>query len=600
MTPDEFLGLDTDSLFGQPASQAPRASVRFAVKVDPGSPNRFLLSWSCGDREEWAKVLEKVKVIPGRLYTGSRAWSVPNTVEALKAAVAIGFNFTEAINSKAAPASNLPAVPKVSPIETMRAEVAKVQLDPSRCVLSGLRSYQVEFLKFMVWSQGRGGNGDDMGTGKTVQALGWLAYSESFPALIVVNAPTKLQWERVWNHGPDKWVGGRRQWHSEFKEWDNVMVLDGRSPRQLIPGMSYIINWDVLADWGGRVLGNGQFQLTGPLHAHGFKAIVGDEVQAIGNPASKRSKAFRALARIIPSMIGMSGTPARSKPAQFWPLLNILAPRVFPNHYRFQMRYCDPKHNGWGLTYNGASNVEELHELIAPLILRRSKAEVMKDLPPKTVEVVPLSIQESEMKEYLADEAEAFGGDMSRAERRERVSGLLRTAYILKERAALDWIKDFLEASENKLLLFVWHIDVVELLIAEFKAFRPAKINGAVTGAAREAQKDRFVQDPSCRLLVANIQAGGVGLDGLQAACSHCAFLEFSHTPNDHRQAEDRLHRGGQDLPVTSYYLVAPKTVDMDAIEVLDRRAQMLDSVLDGKTAHEQDLLTEILARRGF
>ncbi len=77
------------------------------------------------------------------------------------------------------------------------------------------------------------------------------------------------------------------------------------------------------------------------------------------------------------------------------------------------------------------------------------------------------------------------------------------------------------------------------------------------------------------------------------------AFAEFSHTPNFHRQAEDRLHRSGQHNSVTSYYLVAPGTVDMEAIEVLDARAKMLDGVLDGKETASTDLLTEILERKG-
>ena len=115
----------------------------------------------------------------------------------------------------------------------------------------------------------------------------------------------------------------------------------------------------------------------------------------------------------------------------------------------------------------------------------------------------------------------------------------------------------------------------------------------------REEARTKFINDPKCRVIVANIQAGGVGIDGFQEVCSDVAFAEFSHTPNYHRQAEDRLHRSGQKTSVTSYYLVAPGTVDMDAIEVLDARAKMLDGVLDGKETATTDLLTELLERRG-
>ena len=91
-----------------------------------------------------------------------------------------------------------------------------------------------------------------------------------------------------------------------------------------------------------------------------------------------------------------------------------------------------------------------------------------------------------------------------------------------------------------------------------------------------------------------------MGIDGFQTVCSDVAFAEFSHTPNYHRQCEDRLHRLGCTESVTSYYLVAPNTIDMDAIEVLDSRAKMLDGILDGKEAVDIDLLTEIMERRGL
>jgi SWI/SNF-related matrix-associated actin-dependent regulator 1 of chromatin subfamily A len=163
----------------------------------------------------------------------------------------------------------------------------------------------------------------------------------------------------------------------------------------------------------------------------------------------------------------------------------------------------------------------------------------------------------------------------------------------------MQWVLDFLD-SGRKLLLFAWHRDVVDLIHMALKDYSPAKIYGGMSNQDREAMRQKFITDPACRVMVANIQSGGVGIDGFQEVCSDVAFAEFSHTPNYHRQAEDRLHRSGQHNSVTSYYLVAPGTVDMDAIEVLDDRAKMLDGVLDGKEAADIDLLTELLERRGL
>lgn len=413
--------------------------------------------------------------------------------------------------------------------------------------------------------------------GKTVEALSWLVYAKRYPALIVVNAPTKLQWQCAYF----RWVG------SVPGNVPRVAVLQGKTPYMLEPGVSYIINWDILSDWESE------------LALMDFKLLIGDEVQAIGNPSSRRSRAFRRLAQKIHDVIGMSGTPAMSKPAQFWPLLNILEPEMFKNQRAFLYRYCAPKHNGFSLQFNGASNVKELHAKLVSCMLRRTKDQVLKDLPPKVMEVVPLEVDARAFQDYKAAEAAAFDTEgTSEKDMRERVAGLLRTAYALKEKNLLQWVRDFLESGQ-KLLLFAWHRDVVDLLHTTLKDYNPAKIYGGMNQAEREDARKRFIEDGTCRLMVANIQSGGVGIDGFQDVCSNVAFAEFSYTPNAHRQAEDRLHRSGQKSSVTSYYLVAPGTVDMDAVEVLDDRAKMLDGVLDGKEATDVDLLGELLERRG-
>lgn len=411
--------------------------------------------------------------------------------------------------------------------------------------------------------------------GKTISALAWLVYSDSYPALIVVNAPTKLQWYQQY-----------RDWLKKVPGADyRCQILSGQKPYKLDPNVSCIINWDILHHW------------KDALAQFGFKYLVGDEVQAIGNPESKRAIAFRMLSKVIPECVCMSGTPARSKPAQFWTVLNIMMPADFPNYYKYLYRYCEPKSTPWGMQFNGASHVQELHYKMSQCLLRRTKEEVMKWLPPKTMEVVPLEIDKTLENEYRDQEAEIYKEGTS--DLHQRVADLMRTAYALKEKSLLRWVGDFLD-SGNKLLLFAWHRDVVDLLVESLKKYHPVKIYGGISVASREAAKTTFIQDDRCRIMVANIQAGGVGIDGLQKVCNHVAFAEFSHTPLDHRQAEDRLHRGGQDLPVTSYYLIAPGTVDDDSVEVLDDRAQMLDNALDGHKTADVNLIGEILERKGI
>lgn len=435
--------------------------------------------------------------------------------------------------------------------------------------------------------------------GKTVEALSWMVYANAYPALYVVNAPTKLQWQSAYR----KWVGATK------KHYPDVEVLSGRKPYPLSRYKSYIINWDILSDWAGHyetVEKNGESRVVyicdGPLAKVGFRLLVGDECQALGNKDSQRSMAFKALSEVIPHVIGMSGTPAMSKPLQFWTLLSIVEPDMFKNHWFFINRYCNPEVSEHGTTYNGASNVEELHELLVKCMLRRTKSEVMKDLPPKVMEVVPLEISSSDMESYYDEERDVFSGATKKGDHesaRNKVAHLLRTAYALKEKSMLLWLEDFL-SSGKKLLLFAWHRSVVEVLYDSLKKYNPAMLYGGMTANEREAARLKFIEDKTCKVMVANIQAGGVGIDGWQNCCDSVAFAEFAHTPALHNQATDRLHRGGQANTVTAYYLTAPGTIDDEALEVLDTRAKMMSSIMDGVEMADTDLLTELLERRGF
>lgn len=575
--------------------------VHYGLEPCKDNAGRIVLSWYTSDRTAWNKILNAIRGLPGRTFDPlCKKWSVPASLEIINWTRESGFpQLSQAFQplaiqknqqgkKKELPKDDPDVIPDVNPSIQMRETIKTIELTGP--VLPGLRPYQLDFLRFMIWKQGKGGLGDDMGTGKTVQSLAWLAYASVFPALIIVNAPTKLQWLGQWK----KWL------KSLPDGCPRIAVLSGKRPYMLDSNCSYIINWDILVDWTGTIDGNGRFTVNKPLGNLDFKCVIGDEIQAISNPKSGRSKAFRHLCKRIPGMIGMSGTPAKTCPAQFWPLLNILDEDHFGNYQKYLFRYCGPKSNGFSMTYKGASHIQELHALLAPLILRRTKAEVLPDLPPKIVEVIPLEIDEDSMASYKAEESLAFDTDGTAAELRERVTGLLHSAYALKESAAIKWVKNFMDSSEEKLCVFAWHRDVVDLLYMQFKEYCPVKIYGGMAEEARERSKTSFISSPKCRILVANIQAGGVGIDGLQTACSSCAFIEFSHTPKDHSQAEDRFHRDGAcGSSVNSYYLIAPGTVDSDAIEILDSRSKMLDGVLDGKQTAETDLLTEILARHG-
>lgn len=551
------------------------------------------LSWFSRDRSAWARMLAAVRGIPRRVFDNqTKKWYIPNTPENLESLQESGWKATKKSTVKPefemAMVGRIPIpkkyveyavkpeeVPEVDPAENQKQLIENFTLDPTRDIIPGLRNYQVDFLKFAAIRNGRVALGDGMGTGKTLQALAWLCYNRSFPALIVVNAPTKLQWEKEY-----------RRWISKVPGCPcRVQILSGTRARKLDKSCSYIINWDILTYW--------QTELA----QTGFECLVGDEAQAIGNPDSKRALAFRNLAAVIPECIVMSGTPARSRPAQFWTMMSCVEPQMFPNYKSYLWRYTNAKETQWGIQFEGARNTRELHAKLVSVMLRRTKDEVMKDLPPKLIDVVPLEADAAQLAEYNTEEGEIQ--DLKGIQAREKLANLTRTAYAVKEKSLLTWVKCFLE-SDEKLLLFAWHRDVVDRLCEELSDYRPAKIYGGVSLKEREAQKEMFLTDPECRVMVCNIQSGGTGIDGFQTVCCNVAFAEFASSSTDMEQAEDRLHRGGQERPVSVYYLIAEGTIDEDMAEALDNKKKTLAAVLDGKQAEDLDLLSVIAARRGL
>lgn len=550
------------------------------------------LSWFCRDRSGWGRMLALVRAIPKRVFdTDTKKWYIPATQENIEDLAQSGWRATKKstvkieaqsafgkipVPKKYAEYMSLPEiVPTIDPVETQKVEIEKIVLDNERSIIPGLRNYQIDFLKFATHKNGRVVLGDAMGTGKTLQALAWLCYNRSFPALIVVNAPTKIQWSVEY-----------KRWISKVTDCPcRIQVLSGTKTRKLDKSFSYIINWDILTYWQDE------------LAKTGFECLIGDEAQAIGNPESRRALAFRHLAAVIPECIVMSGTPARSRPAQFWTMLSCVDPTMFPNYRSYLWRYTNPKSSLWGITFEGARNVKELHAKIVSVMLRRTKEDVMKDLPPKMIDVVVLDADKIELEQYNNEEQGI--GDVTGIEAREKIENLSRSAYAVKEKSLLEWVKLFME-SDEKLLLFAWHRTVVDKLYEELAQFQPAKIYGGVTLEKREQEKERFINDENCKIMICNIQSGGTGIDGFQNSCCNVAFAEFASTSTDMEQAEDRLHRGGQDRPVSVYYLIAKGTIDEDMVEVLDEKKKVLAKVLDGKEAEDLDLIVRIAARRGL
>jgi SWI/SNF-related matrix-associated actin-dependent regulator 1 of chromatin subfamily A len=212
-----------------------------------------------------------------------------------------------------------------------------------------------------------------MGLGKTIQSLAYRARQPTRrPAIIITPASLKLNWQR------------------EAARWlttpERIAVLSGTTPdpAALAEATLVIVNYDVLAAW------------RATLQAIAAPVVILDEAHYAKNRKAARSQAAAALTLDAPHLILLTGTPILNRPAELWPLLNLVAPADWPDFPVFAFRYCDPQQVGIGRKksawdFSGASNLDELNERIKPYVIRRTKAQVLAELPPKRRAVIPLT-----------------------------------------------------------------------------------------------------------------------------------------------------------------------------------------------------------------
>ena len=518
--------------------------------------NQIVVKWFTPDKTEWTAMLRRIQSLPTserRFNDKTKTWSVVDVGNNRGQLVAWGFTGLGPagpvnLSLPSAPAVKVEPLPPVEPPEYL-----KTPLPPG--IHPEARQCQKEGLQFLSWRDGKGIIGDEMGTGKTALALFWLdTQTQLRPAIIVTTASTKFQW-----------IAQAKRWAPRLR----FRVCSGQKPNldHYSDDVVYVINWDILHYW------QKWFRVSvEPM------AIIGDECQAISNPASKRAKAFCHVAEGCESVVPMSGTPVQTKPAQFFTVLHLIDPKLFPNHYAYLNRYCDPKHNGFSMTYDGATNVQELHRKVQPLMIRRLKKDVM-DLPEKVYNPILLDCQISKEYQEARDRVLSLQG-VPIAQLKQEIQGLAMSAFKVKEQAVLQWIEDFLTSGE-KLVVFAWHLSVVELIRASLGR-RCVVVNGSVTGEDREKAKQAFCRDPKIQVFLGNIQAAGEGIDGLQDVCSNMAYAEVSGVPGRMMQSEDRLHRGGQRNSVSINYLLAPGTIDEAFLSILDRRRAVINTIMDG------------------
>lgn len=493
-----------------------------------------------------------------------------------------------------------------------RREWSEAQDHPATDMHPALRPFQRAGVAYMreVGLQGCL-NADDMGLGKTLQALATIDVLGAYPALIVTIASAKYSWQRE----VERWFPQR-----------SVAVLSGtKHDPSDIDADVVIVNYDILA----KRLENG---MDGDMQRRRFKSITLDEVHALKDPKTQRSKAVKLISGRSKLRLGLTGTPLLNRPVELAAILDSIGRlEDFGGFFAFAKRYCDGRQvmrrNTLVWDFTGASNLDELHDKLRSIcMIRRLKTDVLSELPAKTRSVVPIAVDNMaeyeravlDFRKWVEENARqdrAFFATIAHLPPAERqlkhekyvtevlnklrfgeqlikIGQLRQLAAKGKLKGVVEWITNKQESGE-KLLVFAIHIEIQHALLQAFPNAAHILAEDAVL--ERQVQIDRFQQDARCTLMINSLGAGGVAIT--LTAASHVAMVECGWTPGIMDQAEDRVHRMGQRNAVNIWYLTGLDTIDEDMIELLDAKRSVISSAIDGGQSNTGSILEELMQR---
>jgi SWI/SNF-related matrix-associated actin-dependent regulator 1 of chromatin subfamily A len=456
-------------------------------------------------------------------------------------------------------------------------EIEEAAFQDALRLADGLFAHQVEGIAFLLGRR-RAILADDMGLGKTRQSIVALRHAEPVgPYLVVCPASVKHNWRK------------------EILMVDSTagcLIIESGAGGAIPGGFDgwIIVNYDIL---GRRMDELGAIQ---------WKGLIFDEAHYLKNHTSQRYRhALKLAAQENAVVYALTGTPLTNRPRDLFPLLQMVRHAMARSFLSFAKRYCAATHNGHGWVTDGASNLEELTSQLHGIMLRRRKDDVL-DLPPKIRSWVPVTITDgiaaSEVRDVIDTLLAAKSGVSPRAARTRLLAKITKAREkiaIAKVAETIDLLEGIVD-QEEKVIVFSCFDKPLQQIA---KTFGDAclLLTGATAAGKRQGLVDRFQADDKVRVFVANIQAGGVGIN--LTAARHVVFNDLDWVPANHWQAEDRAYRIGQTGSVNVHYLVAHGTIDEFVQSVLQTKAALVEAVVDGAALSPEatrDILSELEA----
>ena len=428
--------------------------------------------------------------------------------------------------------------------------------DLSDELIDYLYEYQKDGVKFGIKKHGRCLIADEMGIGKTIQALCIAKlYEEDWPVLIICPGSVKYSWKNEIQLRlliPEK----------------NIQIINSSKTKLNKKNINfYIISYDLCRN------------LQKKLKKLNLNFYILDESHCIKSPVAKRSKIIIPLVKKSKRILLLTGTPLLNIPMEAYTTLEILNPQYFNNFKKFGRRFCDPKLTPFGLKWSGASNTKELHAIFELFMIRRLKKDVLKFLPPKTRIKIKIDCDEKIINEMGLKNNDIHSTSKSK-NGMSRLEMYVKTGYA-KLVGIKAYVKYLLE-SQVKFLLFAHHLkilDEIEKFVKKHK-YNYIRIDGSTKPENRFKLSNKFQTDENIKIALLSITSCGTGIT--LTAANICVFAELIWTPSLMIQAEDRVHRIGQKSEsIDIRYLYGEYTLDDYILEVLSRKKIFVSTTLD-------------------
>ena len=492
-----------------------------------------------------------------------------------------------------------------------------------------LFKHQKEGIEFLV-EKNKVILADEMGLGKTRQAI-MAAFRDGNKILVVCPASLKINWKREIRI---------------VQPFASIDILSTTEPDPGKNGKWYIINYDILEK---------KLEFINELIEAGVDTLIMDEAHYIkgksiraaaivGGIAKRKTNGQEirvkhdGIAGRMKNVYALTGTPLLNRPIEMFNLLKAIGHELGRVRSHFAVRYCGAylktiiRRYAPPIRYmdeTGATNLDELRMKLKGQMLRRKKKDVL-DLPDKIVQIMECEMTDKWQKSYdtawdryleFLRENPAPDKNIENilmARHLVEITKLKQVCSLSKIDRMVDDISNAVESGE-KVVVFTQYkktLKEIEIKAREIKYdtgkndyfgnpimknIKVVTLSGEDDMGQRQISVDAFQSDHETKVFVANIKAGGVGLNLTNASIVMFADMEWS--PEIHRQAEDRAHRIGQKGTVNVYYYIAMGTIEEDIVEILNSKKHVMDQILEGgrkrvKSESMQEAFLKMLGKK--